>query len=99
MATAFYGAPVELFVPLVELVDLSTGDEFLIKCWPCFFVESGKNHMRPRLALRFRVWQQVHATVWMCATAIAAQGRRGQNYAQPTEVVLPRDALWHGSGP
>src|SRR5262249_52927923 len=41
MAPAFYGAPIEFFVPLVELGDCSFSDQFLIKCWPCFFIKSG----------------------------------------------------------
>src|SRR5205823_12958537 len=51
MAPAFHRAAVELFVLLVELVDFSGGDEFLIECRPCLFVKSGKDQMRPRLGL------------------------------------------------
>src|SRR4029077_6926684 len=72
MATAFYGAPVEVFVLLVELVDCSCGDQLLIRCWPCFFVESGKDQVRPRLPLGFRVGEQMNATVRVCTAVIAA---------------------------
>src|SRR5437870_9731773 len=55
--------------------------------------------MRPRLALRFRVRQQMHTTVRMRPGFIAARRWRAEKFAKPTQVIGPRKALPHALRP
>src|SRR5262245_38342736 len=55
--------------------------------------------MRPRLAFRFRVREQMHATVRVSAAVIAAHRRGTKNLFEPTQIVGSWKSLRHALRP
>src|SRR5436305_7010229 len=81
-------AAVQCLVLAIELVDLLVANKskLVVERRPRFIVSAGKNQMRPRLALRVPVSEQVDARVRMRAEIVALQGRRAEKFPQPSQI-------------
>src|SRR5881396_3044808 len=88
LPAAFRCAAIQRLVLAIELVDLliANKSKLVVQRRPRFIVQAGKNQMGPRLLLRVRISEQVHARVWMRAEIVALQCRRAKKFPQPPQI-------------
>src|SRR6266480_1275826 len=88
LPAAFRCAAVQRLVLAIEVVDLLVANKskLVVERRPRFIVQAGKNQMRPRLALRVPVSEQMDPRVRLRAEIVALQGRRAEKFPQPSQI-------------
>src|ERR1700736_3103419 len=88
LPAALRRACVQRFVLAIEFVNLlfANKSELVVDRRPRVVIQSRENQMRPWLALRIRVSEQMDARVWMSAKIIPLERWRAENFLKPAQI-------------